>query len=452
MLRWGYEDNRSYMFIVHPPLGKWLIAGGEWIFGDNSFGWRFGPAVAGVLTVVIVTRLARRMFRSTLFGAIAGVLITLDGLSLVLARTALLDVFLELFVVASFAALVVDRDRMRTRLAAMITAGVDLGTSVPTLGPRPWRLLAGVLLGGACAVKWTGAYFFVAFVLLSLVWDRAAFRAAGAKRPSTTTLRRSVLPALGSLLVVPMATYLLTYIGWFAGENAWGRHWADTHDASATLHLFWIDIPWTWAWVPDPVRSLGAWTLDAYRFHVHLTSGHAYGSKPWSWLVDGRPVDFYYDGDSTSCGATSCSREVLLLGTPLLWWSFIPMLLWLGWHWITTRDWRAGAIWVAFIAGWLLWFVDLDRTMFFFYMAPLVPFLVLGVTLALGKLLGPAIGFYEDRLQRNTAVRRRRWGIAAVSTYLGLVAICFAFFWPVWTGGLLTYDQWNLRMWLPSWV
>ena len=25
LLRFGYEDNRGYMFIVHPPLGKWLI-------------------------------------------------------------------------------------------------------------------------------------------------------------------------------------------------------------------------------------------------------------------------------------------------------------------------------------------------------------------------------------------------------------------------------------------
>ena len=49
------------------------------------------------------------------------------------------------------------------------------------------------------------------------------------------------------------------------------------------------------------------------------------------------------------------------------------MLLWLAWHWFTTRDWRAGAVWVAFIAGWLVWFQNLDRTMFLFYMAPLVP-------------------------------------------------------------------------------
>jgi dolichyl-phosphate-mannose-protein mannosyltransferase len=24
--------------------------------------------------------------------------------------------------------------------------------------------------------------------------------------------------------------------------------------------------------------------------------------------------------------------------------------------------------------------------------------------------------------------------------------------WPIFTGGLLTYDQWHAHMWLPSWV
>ncbi len=92
----------------------------------------------------------------------------------------------------------------------------------------------------------------------------------------------------------------------------------------------------------------------------------------------GRPVDFYYNGAEKTCGAGSCSREVLLIGTPLMWWAFVPMLLWLAWHWFTTRDWRAGAVWVAFVAGWLVWFQNLKRTMFLFYMAPLVPFLIMG--------------------------------------------------------------------------
>ena len=133
LLRFGYEDNRGYKFIVHPALGKWLIAIPQWIFDNHSaFAYRLGPAVAGIVSVTLITRIARRMFRSNLFGAIAGLLLALDGLSLVVSRTALLDIFLQLFVLAGFGALVLDRDQMRARLAALLADGAD-----PTRGhPR----------------------------------------------------------------------------------------------------------------------------------------------------------------------------------------------------------------------------------------------------------------------------------------------------------------------------
>jgi dolichyl-phosphate-mannose--protein O-mannosyl transferase len=308
------------------------------------------------------------------------------------------------------------------------------------------------MFGLACAVKWTGPLFFGLFVLLSLVWDRAALRSAGVRRPTRNWARRSLLPGLGSLIVTPVVAYLLTYLGWFTGENAWNRHWADSHSPSTHLNLLGLHIPFNWGWVPGPLRSLGSYTLEAYRFHQGLDSGHAYQSNPWSWLVLGRPVDFYYDGSGTTCGAATCSREVLLLGTPLLWWAFVPMLLWLAWHWFTTRDWRAGAVWVAFIAGWVFWFQNLKRTMFLFYMAPLVPFLIIGVTLALGVMLGPALQRNGDPERARRARRRRAWGIAGISAYLGLVIVDFAWMWPIFTGGLLTYNEWHAHMWLPSWV
>ncbi|HEY2300197.1 MAG TPA: phospholipid carrier-dependent glycosyltransferase [Jatrophihabitans sp.] len=455
MLRFGYEDNRGYMFIVHPPLGKWLIGWSTDLFGNglsDAFGWRVAPAIFGCLTVIVLARIVRRMTRSNLFGAIAGVLIALDGLSLVLARTAILDVFLEFFVLAAFGALVLDRDHMRARLGGLYAAGYDFSTGMPSLGPRPWRLLAGVLFGLACAVKWTALSFFVLFVLLSFFWDRGAYKVVGIRRRFAPWLRRTILPAAGSLFLAPIGAYLLTYTGWFVGEDGWGRHWADNHGPSTTLHLLGLNVPWTWAWVPSPVRALGSWTLQAYRFHEGLDSGHAYQSNPWSWFVLGRPVDFYYSGDDKTCGAASCSREVLLIGTPLLWWAFIPALLWLAWHYLTTRDWRAGAVWVAFGAGWLVWFQDLKRTMFLFYMAPLVPFMILALTMALGTMLGTGRAAGQDRMQSRRDLVRRRWGQAGVSAFLGLVIADFAWMWPIFTGGLLTYDTWHAHMWLPSWV
>ena len=35
------------MFIVHPPVGKWLIALGEKAFGMDPFGWRVAAAITG---------------------------------------------------------------------------------------------------------------------------------------------------------------------------------------------------------------------------------------------------------------------------------------------------------------------------------------------------------------------------------------------------------------------
>ncbi len=40
----GVEDNPGYGLVVHPPVGKQLIAIGEAIFGYNGFGWRFTGA------------------------------------------------------------------------------------------------------------------------------------------------------------------------------------------------------------------------------------------------------------------------------------------------------------------------------------------------------------------------------------------------------------------------
>ena len=37
-----FKDDPA--FVVHPPFGKWVIAGGEWLFGVTPFGWRFAVA------------------------------------------------------------------------------------------------------------------------------------------------------------------------------------------------------------------------------------------------------------------------------------------------------------------------------------------------------------------------------------------------------------------------
>ena len=153
----GVEDNPGYGLVVHPPVGKQLIAIGEALFGYNGLGWRFCGAVCGVVIVVLVARIVRRITRSTLIGGIAGLLIIADGVSFVTARTALLDVFLVVFVVAAFGALIVDRDQMRERMhVALIEGRIAETPWGPRLGVRWWRFGAGVLLGLAFAIEVVG--------------------------------------------------------------------------------------------------------------------------------------------------------------------------------------------------------------------------------------------------------------------------------------------------------
>ncbi|HMD91370.1 MAG TPA: phospholipid carrier-dependent glycosyltransferase, partial [Trebonia sp.] len=100
-------------FVVQPPVGKLLIAVGEWLYGLNSVGWRVAPAFFGSLAILVMCRVARRVTRSTLLGCVAGLLLSLDGLEFVLSRTGILDIFLMFFVLAAFGCLVVDRDVSR---------------------------------------------------------------------------------------------------------------------------------------------------------------------------------------------------------------------------------------------------------------------------------------------------------------------------------------------------
>ena len=221
----GVEDNPGYELVVHPPVAKQLMAIGEWMFGYNSVGWRFASAVAGVLVVLLVIRITRRMTRSTLIGAIAGILIIADGMTFVTSRVGMLDIFLVLFIVAAFGCLVVDRDQVRARMRAVVEQGrIHDSPFGPRLGVRWWRFGAGVLLGISCGTKWNGVFFIVFYGLMCVAMDVAARRGAGVARPWVGTVVRDVGPALYALVLIPLLVYLATWWAWFSSETGVDRY------------------------------------------------------------------------------------------------------------------------------------------------------------------------------------------------------------------------------------
>src|ERR1700758_4678545 len=430
----GVEDNPGYGLVVHPPVGKQLIAIGEAIFGYNGVGWRFSGSVAGVVVVVLVARIARRLSRSTLVGGIAGLLIVADGVSLVTARTALLDGFLTVFVVGAFGALIVDRDQVRARMHVAWEEGrINETPWGPRLGVRWWRFLAGVLLGLGFATKWSGLYFIVFFAAMSLAFDVAARRQYQVPRPWLGVLRRDLGPTAYVMALIPFGVYMASYAPWFASETAIDRYEVGHSIGPGGA-------------MPDAVRSLWHYTYGVYKFHAGLTNSagnyHPWESKPWAWPMSLRPVLYaIVQNDVPGCGAQSCVKAVLLVGTPAMWWVAVPVLLYATWRTLVRRDWRYAAVLAGYCAGWLPWFADIDRQMYFFYAATMAPFLVMAIALICGDIL----------YARNQSPERRTLGLIAVSCYVALVVTNFAWLFLVLTGLPISQQTWNMEIWLPSW-
>jgi dolichyl-phosphate-mannose-protein mannosyltransferase len=441
MLQHGVEWDEKVngpAYVVHPPLGKWLIALGEKAFGNNELGWRFPAAVAGTLMILILIRVAYRLFHSIVLAGAAGLLMTLDGFQLVLSRTSLLDIFLGLFVLATFAALVVDRDAYRRRWLHALEDGHDPVTTrrAPT-GVPWWLLVAGAMFGLACGVKWSALFFAPFLALLVVVWRVGARRSAGVPRP----ISRGLGGDLGYLVlsfVLTVVFYLATWTGWFVTNTGYFRHYRQANGLSEPPIL-------------GALLNLIHYHGEAYKFHSGLDDRHVYQSWPWQWLLLGRPVAFYWSGNG-NCGAPSCAAETLLLGTPVLWWSFIPALGALVWFGIARRDWRAFAIGTGVVAGMLPWFyyaIADGRTMFSFYVLPALPFLILAVVYALGAIMTPPDGIAVGAARTD----RQVMGTVIAGIFVLLVALCFAYFYPIFVGQLIPYESWQSRMWLGSrWI
>jgi dolichyl-phosphate-mannose-protein mannosyltransferase len=422
-------------YVVQPPVGKLLIAVGEWLFGLTTLGWRVAPALFGTLAVLVMCRVARRLTRSTLLGCTAGLLLSLDGLEFVLSRTGILDIFLMFFVLAAFGALVVDRDVSRGRLAeAVVLQPGDEGG--PLLGIRKWRVAAGILIGLACASKQYAVWYIPAFAGLCIAWDIGARRAAGLRAYASGALVRDGKWLPLTLGVIPLVTYILTWTGWMVTNTGYDRDYAQQHG---------MNIP-----VISQLYSLFVYHREMVQFGVGLNSRHPYMSQPWDWFVITRPVAFYWTSYTDAAGLHAAKagttgpwvQEVLAIGNPAIWWISLPaMAFCLGW-WLTRRDWRAGSALLCVAAGWVTWLPFVSRTKFYYYALEFEPFMIICIVLCLGLIIGPA----------TARQPRRAIGSVTAGAYVLAVLAVFWYFYPILSGQVIPYSHWLSHMWYSGWI
>lgn len=404
LLRHGAESSPA-----HPPLAKWLIAGGIRVFGFTPIGWRSAALLAGIALVLVTWAAARRLTDRPGLAVAAGVLVAFDGIAFVTGRLALLDVFVA--------------------VATTAAAGCVLGALADRDDPvrlRRWRWAVALLLGLGTAMKWGAVWTWpVAAIVLVSLERRAAPPGPGRRRRTAT--------ALAVLALVPVGVYLAAYGPWFAQAERTQAGLAHCH-GKIPCHLGAIDRVTVWV---DHQRTL----VD---FHANLDTDNPEAAPAWSWAVQSDPADLFSKLclpqmaevptalDDGACPDRDEATEVriLALANPVSWIAGILALGVLAFLALRRRDDAAGTLLALAASQWLPWMLS-GREVYSYYAVSLVPLLALATVLALDRL---------PRVRRYTLVPLLVGSAAA-----------FAFLYPLLAGVALTDGAADLRLLLAGW-
>ena len=432
-----YLDSPS--FVVHPPLGKWIIGLGMHLFGaDSSFSWRISTAITGILAVILLMVIARILFRSTLLATVAGMLFAVDGNAIVMSRVALLDNSVMFFALAGFLFVLLDRGWSERRLDRWLVLREKLRRSTdwgPALWWRPWLIAAAVAFGLCSAVKWNGLYFLAGFAVYTLIVDALARRRRGVLFWGTGTLLKQA--PVSFLLTVPVAlvVHLSTWTSWFLSKNGYDRQWAAAEENA-----------WNgpFEWVPRSIQSWLHYQQSVYNYHVGEMRPHPYQANPLSWLFMLRPTSMYWQSSTNGengCVVDTCGASITGIANPLIWWAATLAVLYLVYRLLRFREWRVGLILTGVAVGYLPWLLYLHRTVFQFYTIAFEPYLILALTMVIGLVLGS---------RRDPSWRRER-GLRFVLVFFVLIGLISLFFWPLWTGMQFPIEFIRAHWWLPGW-
>jgi dolichyl-phosphate-mannose-protein mannosyltransferase len=439
---------------VHPPLGKWEIAMGIKAFGMNAFGWRVSSAVVGTLVVTLTAILAQLLFGSALWTFVAGLLIAVEDLNVVMSRTGLLDIHLEFWIMVGFVLLVLDRRWIERRQAAaraapppiaggagaLVAASEPIPSApepVPSPVWRPLRFATGAALGAACAVKWSGTFALFAVVIVAFMWETARRHRDGVswRKAFARAVARESFGIVLALMLVPIAVYVITWLPW--------------------IHHF----GWDWGlWVENQVK-----TWDFHRSGIEwtkldpktgsMTPTHPYYARPWKWIPLLRPISFYAQNYGTD------TEQILAIGNPFIFWASLVAIPFVAVAWRRLRDWRAGFLTVALFGQYLPWFLP-GRPTFFFYVLPLVPFMVLIVTYLAREASDATIVVREPETGEvainpatgEPAISRAHVFRPFVVAYVIAVVLVFAWFWPILTAGRISDLHLRTIVWFRVWI
>jgi dolichyl-phosphate-mannose--protein O-mannosyl transferase len=314
----------------HPMFGKEMLVVGMALFGDNAWGWRLLPALAGAGTLFASMR-ALWLASCSRFATVAyGVLLATGMMLFVQSRVAMLDIFM---------------------LATLALAYWQLAGAVREPETGRWRLaIAGVALGLAMGSKWNAVLpavvpgLAVLAVRLRAYGWRGLWTHRGAPVPGITLIEAALWLGL-----VPLFVYWLTF---------------------TPALLF-----------PHKGMQIGHFIelqQEMVRLQQSVVKPHPYMTRWWQWVLDLRGIWYLYEP------IAGAQRGILMLGNPFTFIAALPAVLWCAWAgWKGRSDALAVAIlYLVTIGFWV--FARKPVQFFYHYLTPSM-FLLAALALALGE-------------------------------------------------------------------
>lgn len=359
-----------------------------------------GSCIPLVVMAIAHTLYHRQSAQRQTFVLLAGFFVAIDGLFITESRYALLNVYMVFLGLLGH--------------WLWLQANVQEKNNEPVRG-TVYRILAGVALGGAIAVKWNG----LGYVLSLLIWEAIARKIWQA---APRIIIRSLLTALICGLLIPALTYSLIWLPhlYLTGESLRGVH-------SSLLS-----------------------------FHRQLAAlGHPACSRWFTWPLLIKPIAYWYET------AGSQAYTVNNLGNPALWWlsgAATALFFFKQFSDIASRLRRRLAApptvsspatarfgssnlstyWlIGYAANWLPWILVGRCTFIYLYMPAVVfSFMVLAWLLSEWIHSAPEGG------------SSRMMGLA----FIGVIILAALFWLPLSLGSPLSLESLQLRWWLKSWI
>jgi predicted membrane-bound dolichyl-phosphate-mannose-protein mannosyltransferase len=353
---WEIANGQSMYATVHPLLGTNLMAFSIKLFGMNPLAWRIPGAVFGVLLIPMFYLIMKRMFKNTSLCTVGSILLAADFMHLTTSRIGTLEPFSVFFILLMFYFMIryiqtsFYDTSLRKQMKLLCACGIAMGLGIATKWTACYSAVGLALLLFA---KWIqeGIVYIKANRLLKKnddsLNDQQKEEAQHIVSIYPDRLLHSILFCFLFFIIIPVIIYWLCYLP----DHVWkGDSWS--------IANVWKQIQYM------------------YNYHINLKATHPYSSTWNQWLLDLRPIWYYYGAD-----AQALSHSISCFSNPLLTWAGLPAIIFVFIDLLRRRTQNSWIILVGYLTALCPWII-ITRCVFAYHFYPTSFFAILAIVYA----------------------------------------------------------------------